>query len=99
MNAPTPQPRRGWRTLGLAGAACVACCAGPILAAVGGIGAVGSFAAWLLWPTAGAAVAIATVAAVLILRRRQPDEADSSGPVPVDLSAHPRDRVTIEDRS
>jgi hypothetical protein len=99
MSAPTPEPRRGWRTLGLAGAACVVCCVGPLLAAVGGIGAVGSFAAWLLWPTAGAAVAAMTVAAVLVLRRRQPDESDGSAPVPVELSARPTSSSAAEDRS
>lgn len=98
MSAPTREPRRGWRTLGLAGAACVACCVGPLLAAVGGIGAVGSVAAWLLWPTAGAAVAAMTVAAVLVLRRRQPDEAERSTPVPVELSARPTTNSTAEDR-
>lgn len=89
MSALTREPRRGWRALGLAGAACVACCTGPLVAAVGGIGAAGSLAAWLLWPTAGGAVAATTVAAVLLLRRRQPAEADGSEPVPVELSARP----------
>ena len=98
MTAPIREPRRGWRTLGLAGAACVACYAGPLLVAVGGIGAVGSLAAGLLWPTAGAAVAALTVAAILFLRRRQPDDASGSEPVPVELSARPRTGSAAENR-
>lgn len=99
MTAPTREPRRGWRTLGLVGAACVACCAGLLLAVAGGMGALASVAAWLLWPAAGAAVAAMTVAAVLLLRRRQLDQAGGSEPVPIELSGRTRTRSAAEDRA
>lgn len=80
MSAPSTEPRSRWRTVGIVGAACVACCAGPLLAAVGGIGILGSLAAFVLWPAAGVAVAAMTVCVVVYLRRRRPDP---EGPEPV----------------
>ena len=59
--------RRG--LVGFAAAACVACCAGPFLAAVGGIaalGAVGTFA----FGVAALASAVLTVTVLVVIRRR-----------------------------
>lgn len=76
----------GFSILGLGAAACVACCAGPILAFLGGLGIAG-VASTLLIGAGGLLITIAAVVAFITVRRRStacasPDD----GPVPVSLS-------------
>lgn len=90
MSTPPTEEHRDWRRLGLFGAAaCVACCAGPVLAAVGGFGALGSVAAFLVWPAAGGAVALLTVAGIVLVHRRR-SEAAGQKPVRAELSSRAR---------
>ena len=70
MSTPKIDKKTGWQTIGVVGAACLACCAGPLLAAIGGVGAVGSLAAFVLWPAAGLVLAALTAATLVTLRRR-----------------------------
>ena len=73
--------RRGM--LGFAAAACVACCAGPFLAAIGGISLIG-FVGTLAFGVVSVAVAGGVIAAVLVVRHRA--RPSVSGAVPVDLT-------------
>lgn len=59
----------GFSPLGLGAAACVACCAGPILAFFGGLGIAG-LASTLLIGTLGLLISAAAIAAVVVVRRR-----------------------------
>lgn len=59
----------GFSSLGLGAAACVACCAGPILAFFGGLGIAG-LASTLLIGTLGLLISAAAIAAVVVVRRR-----------------------------
>jgi len=79
----TPQARRdGFGILGIGAAACVACCAGPILGVLGGLSILG-LASTFVVGLAGLAVTIAAVVGVaLILARRRSCDIDS-GPTPV----------------
>lgn len=73
--------------LGLGAAACVACCVGPILAFLGGLGIAG-LASTLLLGTAGLAIAGgATVAFLVVRRRRTSCGVAADGPVPAGLTA------------
>lgn len=56
-------------TLGFAAAACVACCAGPILATIGGIAALGVIGTAAFG--VGALVVAGTTIAAVVLSRRQ----------------------------
>jgi len=69
--------------LGVGAGACLACCAGPILALLGGLGIAG-LASTLLIGAAGLAITAAAITAFVVVRRHrsscgQPDE----GPMPV----------------
>ncbi|MGH9033901.1 MAG: hypothetical protein ACRDZV_17385 [Acidimicrobiia bacterium] len=97
MNDPGTEKRGGWKTVGLVGAACVACCAGPLLVAVGGIGALGSAVAFVVWPVAGLAVAVTTIATVVYLHRRRTRSAGTE-PVTVELSSRPREGSSASER-
>ena len=84
MTTSAREPRRTWRTIGLAGAACVACCAAPILAflAAAGLFTVASVVAF------GAAGLLAIFPTALWWNRRR-RAAESchvpATPVPVEL--------------
>jgi hypothetical protein len=72
--------------LGIGAAACLACCAGPILAFLGGVGIAG-LASTVAIGAAGLLITVAAVAAIAVVRRRRttcvvPDE----GPVAVTIS-------------
>lgn len=70
--------------LGVGAAACVACCAGPILALLGAIG-LGTVLGVLLFGAAGLTVA-AIGAVILIPRRRRRQACEiSDAPVPVEM--------------
>jgi mercuric ion transport protein len=84
----------GLSVLGMGAAACVACCAGPLLAILGGLSLAG-LASTLLIGTAGLVIAAVALAALLVARRRRNDcpvSDDSPTPVaaptrrPADLS-------------
>lgn len=75
-----------FNVLGVGAAACLACCAGPILAFLGGLGIAG-LASTLLIGAGGLLITAAAIAAFIVVRRRRttcatPDE----GPVPVTLA-------------
>jgi hypothetical protein len=84
----------GFGVIGMGAAACVACCAGPIVAILGGLGLAG-LVSTLFIGTAGLVIAAAALAALLVARRRRNDcpvSDDSPTPVaaparrPADLS-------------
>ena len=60
----------GFRLLGVGAAACVACCAGPLLAFLGGLGVAG-LASTLVVGAVGLAVAAVAAVAFLFVRRRR----------------------------
>jgi hypothetical protein len=73
----------GLSVVGMGAAACVACCAGPILAILGGLSVAG-LASTLLLGTAGFVIAAAALAALLVARRRRNDRPVSDdSPTPV----------------
>lgn len=81
--------KEGLGIVGFGAAACVACCAGPILAFLGGVSVAGVASTWFfgIGGLLIAAVAVAAVA-VLVVRRRQQQPscaAPSAEPVPVQL--------------
>lgn len=73
--------RRG--LLGFAAAACVACCAGPFLAAIGGIAAIGLVGS-LTFGVASLATAGAIIVGVMAVRRRS--RSSAAVDVPVELA-------------
>lgn len=77
----------GFSVLGLGAAACVACCAGPILAFLGGIGVLGVASTWLTGGV-GLVIAVAAVVALVVVRRRQQSSCSTSPvePTPVELT-------------
>lgn len=85
----------GLGIVGFGAAACVACCAGPILAFLGGLGIAGLAATWVIG-LAGLAITAVAGVAFLVVRRRRRTVACSTGtadPVPVELLTK-ADRVT-----
>lgn len=75
-----------FRILGIGAVACLACCAGPIMALLGGLGIAG-LASTLLLGAGGLLITASAIAAFIVVRRRRttcttPDE----GPVPVGFS-------------
>ena len=74
--------------LGLGVAACVACCAGPIVAFLGGTSILG-FASTAVIGVAGVIVGTLALVAFLAMRRRRATSLCSTtdGPVPVELVA------------
>jgi hypothetical protein len=76
----------GFGVLGIGAAACLACCAGSILAVFGGVG-IAALASTVAIGAAGLLITVAAVAAIVVVRRRRttcvvPDE----GPVAVTIS-------------
>jgi hypothetical protein len=64
--------KQGAGILGLGAAACVACCAGPILALLAGVAALGVVGTFILG--AGALVLAATLIGAVVIVRQQRDE-------------------------
>jgi len=85
--------REGLGLVGLGAAACVACCAGPILAFLGGLTLAG-VASTLVVGVAGLGLAAVAAAVWIILRRRGRDRCgDVSNGEPVSVGA-PTTRAT-----
>lgn len=78
MTGPSPR-REGIGLIGLGAAACVACCAGPILAFLGGLTLAGA-ASTLVIGVAGLALAALAAAAWLIVKRRGRDRCAAAPP-------------------
>ena len=76
---------RPWSTLGIAAAACVVCCIGPILAVLGPIATLG-LVSTIFIGAAGLLVTAAAIAAFVVVRRRH-------GTAPC---AIPPERVLVE---
>ncbi len=77
----------GLGIVGFGAAACVACCAGPILAFLGGLSIAGIASTWLIGG-AGLAIAAVAAAAFSVVRRRGQRSACAGPdpePVPVKL--------------
>lgn len=87
-----PERRRGIRDAGgvlaFGAAACVACCAGPLLAFLGGVSILG-FASTTVIGVVGVVVGVVALVTFLLVRRRRATAscAAASGPVRVDLMA------------
>ena len=78
----------------LGAAACVACCAGPILAFLGGLGIAG-IASVRLIGSVGLVIAAASAAGFVLVRRRRPQASctvPADEPVPVELTSRTRAR-------
>lgn len=75
----------GFGVLGIGVAACLACCAGPILVFLGGLGIAG-VASTVLVGAAGLLITAAAVAAMVIVRRRHTCAVPDDDPVPVTIS-------------
>jgi hypothetical protein len=77
----------GFSILGLGAAACLACCAGPILAFLGGLSLAGAAATWFIGGAGLAIAALAAVAYLYVRSRRSRSCATDAGPVqPVELT-------------
>lgn len=86
MTTPSSRPSRLWGMLGAgaaAFAACVVCCAGPLLAVLGGVGVASAVGA--LWMPVLAVLTAATTVAFLVVRRRRRAAACRTTPARADL--------------
>lgn len=83
MTGPSAK-RDGIGLVGMGVVACVACCAGPILALLGGL-TIAGLASTLVIGVAGLAIAAVAAAAWLTVRRRRRNSCGDGidGPVPV----------------
>ena len=83
MSGPSAR-REGFGLLGIGAVACLACCAGPILALLGGISLAGLLSTAVIG-TVGLVVAGAAAVAFLLVRRRRQAAcaADAAEPVPL----------------
>lgn len=76
----------GLGLLGFGAAACLACCAGPILAFLGGLSVAGVASTWLIGSAGLVVAAVAAAALVVVRRRRRRSACDvPAGDVPVQL--------------
>lgn len=77
----------GFSILGLGAAACIACCAAPILAFLGGLSLAGAAATWFIGGAGLIIAALAAVAYLYVRSRRSRSCATDAGPVqPVELT-------------
>lgn len=84
----TTKPNDGLKFLGLAGVACLACCAGPLLGVIGGIGLAGLLSTTVIGGL-GLVVAIAAALAFFTVRSRSSRSCDTpSTEVPVHIAVH-----------
>lgn len=77
----------GFSILGLGAAACIACCAGPILAFLGGLSLAGAAATWFV---GGAGLVVATLAVIAYVyvrsRRSRTCSVEQGAVQPVELT-------------
>jgi hypothetical protein len=85
----TPSPKAGLGVLGAGAAACVACCAGPIVGFLAATG-IASLLGAVVFGVIGLLVVLAAAAVVWQRRRRARPCAPPAGPAPVDA---PRLRI------
>lgn len=78
-------PKDSFGILGVGAAACVACCAGPILTFLGGFSVAGIASTWLIGGTGFVITAVAAAFVVVRRRRRQSRCAVPPDDVPVRL--------------
>jgi hypothetical protein len=78
----TRERDRSFSIIGVGVAACIACCAGPILAFLGGLGVAGLASTALIGLT-GLAIAAAALVGVVVVRRRRSTCGTAVAPVPV----------------
>jgi len=71
VRAPATQ-RGGFGVIGVGAAACVACCAGPVLAFLGGLSIVGAASTFIIGGAGVAVGLVAVLASVLVRRRGHP---------------------------
>lgn len=71
---------------GFAAAACVACCAGPFLAAIGGIAALGAIGTSAFGVAAAAVAGLAIVVLVIVRSRRKVRAQPKSQPVELEVT-------------
>jgi hypothetical protein len=74
--------RDGFGVIGIGAAACIACCAGPILGFLGGLGVVG-LVSTILVGAGGLALTAVAVAGWIVVRRRRTCGAPRQHPVAV----------------
>lgn len=93
----TSEKRSPFGVVGVGVAACVACCAGPLLAFLGGA-TIAGLAGTLFVGITGVVVAVVAAVAFVAVRRRQQRSACSTGAeeVPVTLSLRPTRREPVE---
>ena len=85
MTRPTGN-KEGLGLVGLGAAACVACCAGPLLAFLGGL-TIAGLASTLLIGAAGLAIAAVAGGGWLAVRRRRARATCAAHPAPVAIAA------------
>lgn len=97
MTGPSAK-RDGFGLVGLGVVACVACCAGPILALLGGL-TIAGLASTLVIGIGGLAVAAVSAVAWLAVRRRHNSCGDGGidGPVPLAPPTSQGDEMTSAD--
>jgi hypothetical protein len=81
----SPPRREGVGLVGAGAAACVACCASPVLAILGGV-TVAGVAGTVVFGVAATLVAVLAVALIAVLRRRRRMACDVEADVPVLLT-------------
>jgi len=88
MKARSPR-RGGFGVWGIGAVACVACCAGPILAVLGGLSVAGVLSSLFIGVGGLAIALVAAVGFIAVRRGRRPHSTTDAGPVPVELSKRP----------
>lgn len=98
---PKRTAKDGLGIVGFGAAACVACCAGPILALLGSLSVAGIASAWFIGIGGFVIAALAAVAFLVVRRRRQQTACatDPAKPVPVHLPTNADRRPATPSRS
>jgi hypothetical protein len=91
----------GLGIVGFGAAACVACCAGPVLAFLGGVSVAGIASTWFIGIGGLLIAAVAALAFIVVRRRRQQSACatDPAEPVPVQLLTDADRRPATPSRS
>lgn len=94
MTEPTSPKKKSLGWLGIGAAACVGCCAGPILAFLGGVGLIGAASTTVIG-SAGLLIAAAAWMVLLVVRRRRRASSCAVSPVEPVPVATPTPKATI----